>query len=111
MNTISTSNPINDLNHILAAQRAAFLREGPPSLGRRRADLKKLRTAILARRIEIEAALNADFGHRSRHETAIMDVMSVVLGIDYLDRDVGRCMRPTRRDYAQAVRIGRAPSG
>jgi coniferyl-aldehyde dehydrogenase len=49
MNDISTSNPINHLNDILAAQRAAFLREGPPTLSRRRADLKKLRAAILAR--------------------------------------------------------------
>jgi coniferyl-aldehyde dehydrogenase len=93
MNDISTSNPINHLNDILAAQRAAFLREGPPTLSRRRADLKKLRAAILARRIEVEAALNADFGHRSRHETAIMDVMSVVLGIDYLHRNLRRFMR------------------
>jgi coniferyl-aldehyde dehydrogenase len=108
MNTISTSNPINDLNHILAAQRAAFLRDGPPSLGRRRADLKKLRTAILARRIEIEAALNADFGHRSRHETAIMDLMSVVLGIDYLHRNLRRFMRPTRRHVALPFRLGSA---
>jgi acyl-CoA reductase-like NAD-dependent aldehyde dehydrogenase len=88
MNTISTSKPINHLDDVLAAQRAAFLRDGPPTLGRRRADLKKLRSAILARRNEIEAALNADFGHRSRHETAIMDVMSVVLGIDYLNRNL-----------------------
>jgi coniferyl-aldehyde dehydrogenase len=108
MNTISKSNPINDLNHILAAQRAAFLRNGPPSLGNRRADLKKLRTAIVARRIEIEAALNADFGHRSRHETAIMDVMSVVLGIDYLHRNLRRFMRPTRRHVALPFRFGSA---
>ena len=79
MNAISTSNPINHLDDILTAQRAAFLRDGPPSLDRRRAGLKKLRAAILAWRNEIEVALNADFGHRSRHETAIMDVVSVVL--------------------------------
>jgi coniferyl-aldehyde dehydrogenase len=108
MNTISTSNPINDLNRILAAQRAAFLRDGPPSLGSRRADLKKLRTAIVARRIEIETAVNADFGHRSRHETAIMDVMSVVLGIDYLHRNLRHFMRPTRRHVALPFRFGSA---
>jgi coniferyl-aldehyde dehydrogenase len=108
MNTISTSEPINHLNDVLAAQRAAFLRDGPPTLGRRRADLKKLRAAILARRNEIEAALNADFGHRSRHETAIMDVMSVVLGIDYLNRNLRRFMRPMRRHVALAFRFGSA---
>ena len=108
MNAISTSDPIKHLDDILVAQRAAFLRDGPPNLGRRRADLKKLRTAILARRIEIEAALNADFGHRSRHETAIMDVMSVVLGIDYLHRNLRRFLRPTRRHVALPFRFGSA---
>jgi coniferyl-aldehyde dehydrogenase len=108
MNAISTSNPINHLNHVLAAQRAAFLRDGPPSLDRRRADLKKLRAAILARRNEIEAALNADFGHRSPHETAIMDVVPVILGIDYLHRNLRRFMRPTRRYVALPFRFGSA---
>jgi coniferyl-aldehyde dehydrogenase len=108
MNEISTNNPTNHLDDILAAQRAAFLREGPPTLSRRRADLKKLRVAILARRTEIEAALNADFGHRSRHETAIMDVMSVVLGVDYLYRKLRRFMRPARRHVALPFRFGSA---
>jgi len=108
MNSISTSNPTNHLDDILAAQRAAFLREGPPNLTRRRADLKTLRGAILAHRIGIEAALNADFGHRSRHETAIMDVMSVILGIDYLHRNLRRFMRPARRHVALPFRFGSA---
>jgi len=108
MNAIPTGNPIDDLGDILAAQRAAFLRDGPPTLSRRRADLKKLRAAILTRPNQIEAALNADFGHRSRHETAIMDVTSVVLGIDYLHRNLRHFMRPTRRHVALPFRFGSA---
>jgi hypothetical protein len=34
-------------DQILASQRAAFLRDGPPSLQERRADLKKLRAVPL----------------------------------------------------------------
>ena len=56
---------------ILALQRAAFLHDGPPSLTKRRSDLKKFKAAMLARRSAIEEAINTDFGHRSRHETAI----------------------------------------
>jgi coniferyl-aldehyde dehydrogenase len=108
MNAISASNPINRLDNILAAQRAAFLSDGPPTLGRRRADLKRLRAAVLARRNEIDAALNADFGHRSRHETAIMDVVPVVLGIDYLRRNLRRFMGATRRSVALPFRFGSA---
>jgi hypothetical protein len=54
---------------ILAVQRAAHLRDGAPSLTKRR-DLKKFKAAMLARRSAIEDAISTDFGHRSRHETA-----------------------------------------
>lgn len=38
-----------------------------------------------------------DFGNRSAHETAIMDVMSVVQGIDYLIKNLRRFMRTQKR--------------
>jgi acyl-CoA reductase-like NAD-dependent aldehyde dehydrogenase len=77
-------------NHILQAQRAAYLRDGAPSLAARRDDLHKLRTALIARRSAIEEAINTDFGHRSRHETAMMELVGVVQGIDYLERNLRR---------------------
>jgi coniferyl-aldehyde dehydrogenase len=40
---------------ILALQRAAFLHDGPPSLTKRRSDLKKFKAAMLARRSAIDA--------------------------------------------------------
>ncbi len=100
MNAIATIEAGNRLDQILARQRAAFLRDGPPSLSQRRSHLKKLRNAVLARQGEIESVLNADFGHRSRHETAIMEIMALVQGIDYLRRNLRRFMRPTRRHVA-----------
>lgn len=109
MNAIITMIKIDQrIDEILARQRAAFLRDDPPSLSQRRADLKKLRTAVLDRRSEIEDVLNADFGHRSRHETAIMEIMALVQGIDYLRRNLRRFMRPTRRNVAMTFRFGSA---
>ncbi|ADO43060.1 coniferyl aldehyde dehydrogenase [Ketogulonicigenium vulgare] len=99
------SSPFDD---ILAAQRAAFLQEGPPALAARKADLKGLRAAILAHRDQIERAVNADFGHRSRHETAMMEIMTVVQGIDYLSRNLRRFMRPERRHVALTFRFASA---
>lgn len=98
----------NRLDQILANQRKAFLRDGAPSFSQRSADLKKLRGAIVARRREIEDALDADFGHRSRHETAIMEVLVLVQGIDYLHRNLRRFMRPTRRNVAWPMRFASA---
>jgi coniferyl-aldehyde dehydrogenase len=96
------------LSLILVRQRTAFLRDGPPSLAQRRADLKKLKAAVLARRSAIETALSADFGHRSRHETAITEILALVQGIDYLYRRLRRFMRPTHRHVALPFRFGRA---
>src|SRR5262245_39671881 len=96
------------LPDLLARQRAAFLRGGPPSLAERRARLKKLRAAVLARKADFEAALDADFGHRSRHETAVMELLPLTWGIDYLHRNLRRFMRRQRRGVALLMRLGRA---
>ena len=96
------------LSDILARQRTAFLRDGPPALAQRRADLKKLKAAVLSRRSAIETALSADFGHRSRHETTIAEILALVQGIDYLHRRLRRFMRPMRRHVALQFHFGRA---
>jgi len=107
MNT-HVANGTARMHELLAQQRRAFVHAGPPSLNQRRADLKKLRSVVLARRTEIEGMLNADFGHRSRHETAIMEIVSLVQGIDYLHRNLRGFMRPTRRHVALPFRFGSA---
>lgn len=50
----------------------------------------------------------ADFGHRSRHETAIMEIVALIQGIDYLHGNLRRFMRPTRRHVALPMRFGSA---
>ena len=91
---------------ILAVQRAAYLCDGAPTLAQRRSDLKRFKAAMLSQRTAIEDAMNTDFGNRSRHETAMMEVLGVVQGIDYLDRNLRRFMRPTRRHIALLQRLG-----
>jgi len=104
----STATQPETLSSLLARQRAAFLRTGPPSLAERRANLKKLRAALLARREDFQAALDADFGHRSRHETAIMEMLALTWGIDYLRRHLRRFMRRERRGVSLPMRFARA---
>src|ERR1700683_1258556 len=100
-----TDDPLGD---VLARQRTAFLLDGPPSLAQRRADLQKLKAAVISRRSAIETAWSADFGPRSRHETTIAEILALVQGIDYLHRRLRRFMRPTRRHVALQFRLGRA---
>ena len=97
LTTDPTSSPSVDLVHLLEAQRAAYRREGAPSLADRRADLSKMRAALIDNRSLIEAAINTDFGHRSRHETSIMELAGLIGGIDYLRKHLPRMMRPEKR--------------
>lgn len=98
MNSLSNEQDITvSLNDTLAIQKDAFLKDGPPSIAQRRANLDKLRSAVLSYKAQFEEALMADFGNRSRHETAIMEIMTVIQGIDYLKSNLRRFMRPQRR--------------
>ena len=60
-------------------------------------DLLKLKNALLARSEEFVAALDADFGHRARQETLLLDIGSVVETIKYLHSNLRRFMRPELR--------------
>lgn len=108
MTANTAASPSANLSQLLAAQRAAYRREGAPSFANRRADLSKLRTALIANRHKIEAAIDTDFGHRSRHETSIMEIAGLVGGIDYLSKNLRRMMRPEKRHVAIHMRTGSA---
>ncbi len=60
------------------------------------ADLKRLRAAVKSRAEDIVAATSADFGRRSRHETLLSDVMTVLHDIDYTLKNLKRWMKPRR---------------
>nr|WP_245223936.1 coniferyl aldehyde dehydrogenase [Rhizobium halophytocola] len=93
---------------MLAAQKQAYLRDGPPDLGARLSRLKALRGAIIARRSALEDAVMADFGHRPVAETALMEVLPACETIRYLVRHLRRFMAPQRRHVGWAFQAGRA---
>lgn len=100
--------PRFDMAALLGRQRSAFLKDGPPSLADRKARLKRLRSAVLAHRHAVAEAISADFGHRSRHETDLMEIVGVIQTIDYLIRNLRRFMKPERRHVGLFYRAGRA---
>lgn len=105
--TLETSSPAA-LDSVLARQRAAFLAAGSPSVHARKAALARLRSAVIANRDDLEAAVSADFGHRSRHETGVMELVGVVQAIDYLSKNLRRFMKREPRHVAAFHRLGRA---
>jgi len=96
------------LSAMLAAQRAAFVRAGAPTLQQRQADLLKLKHAVIARRAQLEAALHADFGGRSPYETTLMELVPIAQAINYQRRHLRRWMRPERRHVGLTFKPGRA---
>ncbi|MGB6910948.1 MAG: coniferyl aldehyde dehydrogenase [Methyloceanibacter sp.] len=100
MTLAASADTDSDLTAILARQRAAFLRDGPPSPADRRRDLMKLKHALLAHRNDLVAAVNADYGHRAEQETLLLDLGSSIGAIKYLHDNLARWMRPERRSVA-----------
>ncbi|HSC13085.1 MAG TPA: coniferyl aldehyde dehydrogenase [Rhodanobacteraceae bacterium] len=93
MDTPTPSAP--ELDSTLARLRAAQQRH-TPDYAQRVDDLKRLRSAYKARLDEFAAAMSADFGRRSRHETLLSDGMTVLNEIDHVCRHLRGWMRPKR---------------
>ncbi len=77
-------------------QRAAFLRNGAPPLLDRLSDLKKLGDAVGRNVDRLAAAVCADFGNRSRHETELGEVFPVQTAIRHARRHLPSWMAPKR---------------
>jgi len=91
-------NPIADaLRSALQRQRAAYLAHPMPSLAERRADLHQLARFVQDNRPAILTAISADFGHRSTHETLMLEFTPFLAGIRQCLQHVRRWMRPQRR--------------
>jgi len=66
------------------------------SAGVRRDRLRRLLALLTERTAEFEAAINTDFGHRSVHETRLLETHVVESGIKLALRHLDRWMRPKR---------------
>ncbi len=96
------------MKELLARQRAAFEREGAPTLDARRATLAALETLIRTHRQEIARAISADFGNRSLDETQLLEVVPLVSWLRHTRRHLARWMRPERRHVSATFQPGRA---
>jgi coniferyl-aldehyde dehydrogenase len=90
------------------AQRAAFERTTAPSLAERSADLKKLDMAIRQNTNRLAVAISADFGHRSRYETEIGEIVPVLSAIRHARHHLAGWMRPKRVAVALELLPGSA---
>jgi coniferyl-aldehyde dehydrogenase len=95
MPTAETS--LDQLQTLLAAQRAAFGRDPMPHAAARRAHLDRLAGVLLEHQQEICDAIAADFGHRAADETRLIEIFPSLQTVRYARRHVARWMKPSRR--------------
>jgi coniferyl-aldehyde dehydrogenase len=91
-------NPARDrLQACLNAQRAALAEHGPLPPGRRAELLDGLANTLIRHADDFAAAIAADFGHRSMHETKLADVYAVVAAMRHARKHFRTWMKPRRR--------------
>jgi coniferyl-aldehyde dehydrogenase len=97
LQTQSQDSPFNpaELPELCASMRAAWQNQ-LPSFSQRQADLLRLKAAVVDQREALCAAVSADFGRRSRHETLLADVMMVLEDIKHTLKNLKRWMRAKR---------------
>ena len=87
-----SADPSPDLCIELERLRDAHRRH-TPDYAQRRDDLQRLRAVFRAHLAQFAAAMSADFGRRSRHESMLTDGMTVLKEIDYLLAHLRRWMK------------------
>jgi coniferyl-aldehyde dehydrogenase len=113
MNVVEPPNPAaavraGGLEETLGALRRAAASQPPPDAAARRDQLRGLYRWIVTRREDIAAAISSDFGHRSRHESLMAEIMVTATAIRYAARHLRGWMRPRRRFAGLAFLPGRA---
>jgi len=86
-----------ELEATLAAQREAYLAHPVPNFAERRLDLLALQRFVRENKEEIVAAISADYGNRSRHETLFAEIFTAIDAVDHTLRHLRKWMRPQRR--------------
>ncbi|HSG21365.1 MAG TPA: coniferyl aldehyde dehydrogenase [Azonexus sp.] len=96
------------LQAAFAASRAASRLDMAPSLTFRRQRLDALEALLRDNVNVICAAVSADFGHRSSHETQLLEIFPSLEGIRHTRRHLGTWMKPQRRSVSLWFQPARA---
>lgn len=87
-----------DLDATFQVVRAAARAHGAPPLEERLRLLEGLEAALVERKSAIADAIALDFGHRSKHETLLAEVIPVVLSIRHVRAHLGDWMGAQPRE-------------
>ncbi len=92
-----------DMRVLLERQKAAHLRDGAPSLNQRLERLDRCVGLLVDYRGEIEDAVNADFGSRSKESTAFTDIAASIATLKHAKAHLKAWMKPEKRKTTPAI--------
>lgn len=85
------------MQDVLIAQRAAFMAELPVSIAVRKDRLKRCIALLVDHSEPLCHALSDDFGHRSREQSMITDIVGSIRALKHAIRNVDDWARPEKR--------------
>jgi len=88
---------VQRLADALALQRKAYLAHPVPTFDERKADLRTLQRFVRENKEALISAISADYGHRSRHESLLAEIMPVVDGVGHTLKHLKGWMKPQKR--------------
>ncbi|MGG7672164.1 coniferyl aldehyde dehydrogenase [Pseudomonas sp. WC2] len=94
--------PLDALDRLFKAQRAAYAANPMPPAAQRQQWLKALRDVLSSERQALIEAIGTDFSHRSADETLLAELMPSLHGIHYASRRLKGWMKPSRRHVGMA---------
>ena len=74
---------MTDMHSVLKKQKNYFIKNGAPSYELRIDRLNRMKDIILQNKNKIVDALNEDFGVRSKNQSMVADVYSIIPDIEY----------------------------
>ncbi|WP_084395951.1 coniferyl aldehyde dehydrogenase [Henriciella aquimarina] len=114
---LDTASP-NDMNAILAKQKAAHLRDGIPSAEQRVEWLDRAIDLLVTHRTALSEAMNADFGHRSIDQSDFTDIAGSIGALKFAKKNLKKWMKPEKRSaefplnlFGAKARIHHQPKG
>ena len=98
--------PAPDLQQALQAQRQAHRAHPMPTLHERLADLERLERFVRDNADDLCRAISEDYGHRSTHETMMLEIVPVVDGIATTRKHLKGWMRVQKREVDVRAFLG-----
>ncbi|PKU22897.1 coniferyl aldehyde dehydrogenase [Telmatospirillum siberiense] len=104
--TAETTTGAQHLRRAFQIQKQAYLQDMAPDRKRRTDRLDRLARLIERHDRAFAKAISADFGHRSHHETQMMEILPVLAAIKNAKRHLGSWMQTRRLPTARHFRPG-----